>query len=162
MPLTSIQCWHVHCEECWLRTLVRTNSHTCPHTHTLHTHTLLCTTGQLLVTCSYCSLISQSVSFSLAVPHREELKWNIPQMTCSLTTRIRGHTKSWQCKHFQFSVGDGMVPKRPVKNVGIKWSTRTSTEFYTVPRVCTHIQQCCWLLVSLIYSVVCNLLVLMW
>ncbi|XP_075404000.1 E3 ubiquitin-protein ligase RNF220-like [Tenrec ecaudatus] len=21
MPLTSIQCWHVHCEECWLRTL---------------------------------------------------------------------------------------------------------------------------------------------
>lgn len=23
MPLTSIQCWHVHCEECWLRTLVR-------------------------------------------------------------------------------------------------------------------------------------------
>uniref|UniRef100_A0A3P9JP65 E3 ubiquitin-protein ligase RNF220 n=1 Tax=Oryzias latipes TaxID=8090 RepID=A0A3P9JP65_ORYLA len=20
-PLTSIQCWHVHCEECWLRTL---------------------------------------------------------------------------------------------------------------------------------------------
>ncbi|XP_049603492.1 E3 ubiquitin-protein ligase RNF220a isoform X3 [Syngnathus scovelli] len=22
MPLTSIQCWHVHCEECWLRTLV--------------------------------------------------------------------------------------------------------------------------------------------
>ncbi|XP_054644779.1 E3 ubiquitin-protein ligase RNF220 isoform X2 [Dunckerocampus dactyliophorus] len=21
-PLTSIQCWHVHCEECWLRTLV--------------------------------------------------------------------------------------------------------------------------------------------
>uniref|UniRef100_A0A8D0TGC6 E3 ubiquitin-protein ligase RNF220 middle domain-containing protein n=1 Tax=Sus scrofa TaxID=9823 RepID=A0A8D0TGC6_PIG len=24
MPLTSIQCWHVHCEECWLRTLVKT------------------------------------------------------------------------------------------------------------------------------------------
>ena len=23
MPLTSIQCWHVHCEECWLRTLVK-------------------------------------------------------------------------------------------------------------------------------------------
>lgn len=23
MPLTSIPCWHVHCEECWLRTLVR-------------------------------------------------------------------------------------------------------------------------------------------
>ncbi len=23
VPLTSIQCWHVHCEECWLRTLVR-------------------------------------------------------------------------------------------------------------------------------------------
>uniref|UniRef100_A0A3B3SGA6 Ring finger protein 220a n=1 Tax=Paramormyrops kingsleyae TaxID=1676925 RepID=A0A3B3SGA6_9TELE len=22
MPLASIQCWHVHCEECWLRTLV--------------------------------------------------------------------------------------------------------------------------------------------
>ncbi|XP_055497624.1 E3 ubiquitin-protein ligase RNF220a isoform X1 [Leucoraja erinacea] len=22
MPLTSIQCWHVHCEECWLRTLI--------------------------------------------------------------------------------------------------------------------------------------------
>lgn len=22
-PLTSIQCWHVHCEECWLRTLVK-------------------------------------------------------------------------------------------------------------------------------------------
>ncbi|KTG40590.1 hypothetical protein cypCar_00018695 [Cyprinus carpio] len=21
VPLTSIQCWHVHCEECWLRTL---------------------------------------------------------------------------------------------------------------------------------------------
>ncbi|XP_047655903.1 E3 ubiquitin-protein ligase Rnf220-like isoform X1 [Tachysurus fulvidraco] len=21
IPLTSIQCWHVHCEECWLRTL---------------------------------------------------------------------------------------------------------------------------------------------
>ena len=21
-PLTSVQCWHVHCEECWLRTLV--------------------------------------------------------------------------------------------------------------------------------------------
>ncbi|XP_044522203.1 E3 ubiquitin-protein ligase RNF220-like [Gracilinanus agilis] len=21
MPLTSIQCWHVHCEECWFRTL---------------------------------------------------------------------------------------------------------------------------------------------
>nr|XP_046148515.1 E3 ubiquitin-protein ligase Rnf220-like [Oncorhynchus gorbuscha] len=20
-PLTSIQCWHAHCEECWLRTL---------------------------------------------------------------------------------------------------------------------------------------------
>lgn len=30
MPLTSIQCWHVHCEECWLRTLVRT--HTFAHT----------------------------------------------------------------------------------------------------------------------------------
>uniref|UniRef100_A0AAY4AT35 Ring finger protein 220a n=1 Tax=Denticeps clupeoides TaxID=299321 RepID=A0AAY4AT35_9TELE len=26
MPLTSIQCWHVHCEECWLRTLVRPGS----------------------------------------------------------------------------------------------------------------------------------------
>ncbi|XP_076851956.1 E3 ubiquitin-protein ligase RNF220a isoform X10 [Brachyhypopomus gauderio] len=43
-PLTSIQCWHVHCEECWLRTLVRTHTHTHiyiythpPHTHT-HTH----------------------------------------------------------------------------------------------------------------------------
>ncbi|XP_048395025.1 E3 ubiquitin-protein ligase RNF220a isoform X3 [Stegostoma tigrinum] len=24
MPLTSIQCWHVHCEECWLRTLNKT------------------------------------------------------------------------------------------------------------------------------------------
>lgn len=23
VPLTSIQCWHVHCEECWLHTLVR-------------------------------------------------------------------------------------------------------------------------------------------
>uniref|UniRef100_A0A7M4FMS0 Ring finger protein 220 n=1 Tax=Crocodylus porosus TaxID=8502 RepID=A0A7M4FMS0_CROPO len=23
MPLTSIQCWHVHCEECWLRTLAQ-------------------------------------------------------------------------------------------------------------------------------------------
>ena len=22
-PLASISCWHVHCEECWLRTLVR-------------------------------------------------------------------------------------------------------------------------------------------
>ena len=21
-PTTSIQCWHVYCEECWLRTLV--------------------------------------------------------------------------------------------------------------------------------------------
>lgn len=30
MPLTSIQCWHVHCEECWLRTLVR--AHTFAHT----------------------------------------------------------------------------------------------------------------------------------
>uniref|UniRef100_A0ACB8F4Q4 Uncharacterized protein n=1 Tax=Sphaerodactylus townsendi TaxID=933632 RepID=A0ACB8F4Q4_9SAUR len=25
MPLTSIQCWHVHCEECWLRTLMCTH-----------------------------------------------------------------------------------------------------------------------------------------
>uniref|UniRef100_A0A3P8X6M6 Ring finger protein 220a n=1 Tax=Cynoglossus semilaevis TaxID=244447 RepID=A0A3P8X6M6_CYNSE len=31
MPLTSIQCWHVHCEECWLRTLVRIDL---THTHT--------------------------------------------------------------------------------------------------------------------------------
>ena len=21
-PAASVQCWHVHCEECWLRTLV--------------------------------------------------------------------------------------------------------------------------------------------
>ncbi|CAM5117833.1 unnamed protein product [Natator depressus] len=21
VPLTSIQCWHIHCEQCWLRTL---------------------------------------------------------------------------------------------------------------------------------------------
>jgi len=27
-PLTSIQCWHVHCEECWLRTLG--NKKLCP------------------------------------------------------------------------------------------------------------------------------------
>uniref|UniRef100_M3YQ24 Ring finger protein 220 n=1 Tax=Mustela putorius furo TaxID=9669 RepID=M3YQ24_MUSPF len=41
MPLTSIQCWHVHCEECWLRTLVRWHAvwgvegslWCCPHVH---------------------------------------------------------------------------------------------------------------------------------
>ena len=34
-PLTSIQCWHVHCEECWLRTLV------CWHFH-VHSFLFLC------------------------------------------------------------------------------------------------------------------------
>lgn len=28
-PLTSIQCWHVHCEECWLRTLVKRKISVC-------------------------------------------------------------------------------------------------------------------------------------
>lgn len=25
VPLVSVSCWHVHCEECWLRTLVSTD-----------------------------------------------------------------------------------------------------------------------------------------
>uniref|UniRef100_A0A671RIG6 E3 ubiquitin-protein ligase RNF220 n=1 Tax=Sinocyclocheilus anshuiensis TaxID=1608454 RepID=A0A671RIG6_9TELE len=33
MPLTSIQCWHVHCEECWLRTLG--NKKLCPQCNTI-------------------------------------------------------------------------------------------------------------------------------
>ncbi|XP_027025112.1 E3 ubiquitin-protein ligase RNF220a isoform X7 [Tachysurus vachellii] len=32
-PLTSIQCWHVHCEECWLRTLG--NKKLCPQCNTI-------------------------------------------------------------------------------------------------------------------------------
>lgn len=32
-PLTSIQCWHVHCEECWLRTLVSPLTHPEAHKH---------------------------------------------------------------------------------------------------------------------------------
>uniref|UniRef100_A0A3Q4HUY7 E3 ubiquitin-protein ligase RNF220 n=1 Tax=Neolamprologus brichardi TaxID=32507 RepID=A0A3Q4HUY7_NEOBR len=34
MPLTSIQCWHVHCEECWLRTL-QGNKKLCPQCNTI-------------------------------------------------------------------------------------------------------------------------------
>ncbi|XP_035279549.1 E3 ubiquitin-protein ligase RNF220a isoform X8 [Anguilla rostrata] len=33
MPLASIQCWHVHCEECWLRTLG--NKKLCPQCNTI-------------------------------------------------------------------------------------------------------------------------------
>ncbi|XP_078514296.1 E3 ubiquitin-protein ligase RNF220-like [Lissotriton helveticus] len=32
-PLTSIQCWHIHCEQCWLRTLG--TKKLCPQCHTI-------------------------------------------------------------------------------------------------------------------------------
>lgn len=36
-PLTSIQCWHVHCEECWLRTLVKSQIYADPYEHAKET-----------------------------------------------------------------------------------------------------------------------------
>uniref|UniRef100_A0A3B5LDQ1 Uncharacterized protein n=1 Tax=Xiphophorus couchianus TaxID=32473 RepID=A0A3B5LDQ1_9TELE len=72
MPLTSIQCWHVHCEECWLRTLVRLTAH--PHTHTqTHSHILFFPAAphfmQLLQ-----PHFTVSDFLSVLVPNREKLK----------------------------------------------------------------------------------------
>ena len=40
-PLASISCWHVHCEECWLRTLVSFYRNICtPSLHLSRAHPL--------------------------------------------------------------------------------------------------------------------------
>lgn len=91
MPLTSIQCWHVHCEECWLRTLVRLNTHThttaaaavLTHTHT-HTLAALFCRAALHDTQLLQPHFIVSEFLSALMPNREKLKWNISQMTCSL------------------------------------------------------------------------------
>lgn len=66
MPLTSIQCWHVHCEECWLRTLVRISFHFCKFFLPIR-HPALVPSGKSVIICSNIGVQKEAINKKMLI-----------------------------------------------------------------------------------------------